>query len=157
MEVAARDRFTGKDEGQDYGRVVAMLGSRRVRCFCNDGVERICKIRGKLCQRGRKKFIVVGDIVLISPRDFSGAGAGGSESEEESPVGIWDLIDRIEPSDWRAIKKEGGHHPNLFGDGATGATTVDIFAMEDDADLHKEAVATVAAEEAEEELNIDNI
>jgi translation initiation factor IF-1 len=40
--------------------VIAMLGSRRVRCFCNDGVERICKIRGALCKRGRKKFINVG-------------------------------------------------------------------------------------------------
>jgi initiation factor 1A len=155
VEVSARDRFTGKEDGQDYGRVVAMLGSRRVRCFCNDGVERVCKIRGKLCQRGRKKFIVVGDIVLISPRDFSGPLADDSEGEGPADMGVWDLIDRIEPPDWRTIKKEGGHHPNLFGDGTTGAPKVDIFAMEDDVDIHKEAVA--AAAEEEEELNIDNI
>lgn len=157
MEVSARDRFTGKDEGQDYGRVVAMLGSRRVRCFCNDGVERVCKIRGKLCQRGRKKFIVVGDIVLISPRDFSGASGSEGEDGGSADTGVWDLIDRIEPADWRTIKKEGGYHPNLFGDGATGAPAVDIFTMEDDADLHKEAIAAAEEEDKEGELNIDNI
>lgn len=162
-ECSARDRFTGKDDGQDYGRVIAMLGSRRVRCFCNDGVERICKIRGALCKRGRKKFINVGDIVLISPRDFG----GGPESSDEdgkgaaADTGVWDLIDRIEPHDWRTIKKEGGYHPQLFGAESTArAAAVDIFQLgdEDEKIAHKEAVA--AAEEttaSDEEINIDNI
>ncbi len=76
VEGTKRDRFSGREDGQDYGRALAMLGDRRVRCFCNDGVERICKIRGRLCKGRNKKLISVGDLVLISPRDFE-------EGEEE--------------------------------------------------------------------------
>lgn len=126
VEAAKRDRFTGRDDGQDYGRVLAMLGDRRVRCFCNDGVERICKIRGRLCRGRNKKIISVGDIVLVSPRSFLGAGSGsGSDSDsDDGPKrsggggggdSIWDIIDRIERDDWRAIKKEKGIHRDLFG------------------------------------------
>lgn len=160
QECAARDRFTGKEDGQDYGRVLVMLGQRRVRCFCNDGVERICKIRGALCKRGRKKFINVGDIVLISPRDF-GDGPDSSDDEGKTDNSVWDLIDRIEPHDWRTIKKEGGYHPHLFGAESTvRAAASDIFVMgdEDEKAAHAAAVAEVAAVVAsDDEIIIDNI
>ena len=75
-------KFSGRIDGQDYARVTRILGNRRVICFCNDGVERICKIRGALCNRKspKKQRIEVGDVVLITMR---GDGAAGSGTEEE--------------------------------------------------------------------------
>ena len=57
-----------KTEGTDYAQIVKMLGAGRVdaKCF-SDGVVRQCTI----CGRMRKKvWISVGDIVLVSLRDF---------------------------------------------------------------------------------------
>lgn len=149
-----RDGFSQREEGQDYGRVLAMLGDRRVRCFCNDGVERICKIRSRLCKRPHKKIISVGDIVLITPRVF---GVPGSDSEDE-PVaagggglsngmtagskGVWDLIDKAEKSDWRQIRKEDGIHKHLFG----------VTAETESADIFDKT-----NEDEDEEIDVDNI
>jgi translation initiation factor 1A len=57
-----------KTEGTDYAQIIKMLGGGRVdaKCF-SDGVVRQCTI----CGRMRKKiWISVGDIVLVSLRDF---------------------------------------------------------------------------------------
>ncbi len=161
-EGAKRDRFTGRDDGQDYGRVLAMLGDRRVRCFCNDGAERICKIRGRLCKGRNKKLIAVGDIVLISPRDFD----DGSESDEGpkkgADDGAWDLIDRIERDDWRAIKKEAGVHRDLFGVLTTeegGMAHDDIFEDAAPAALTTKAEKEngTESESEDEEVDVDAI
>lgn len=56
-----------KDESQEYGQVVKMLGDGRLLAFCFDGKERICHIRGKMKKR---IWIQLGDIILISLRDF---------------------------------------------------------------------------------------
>jgi translation initiation factor 1A len=63
-------KFLQRDTDQEYARVIRMLGNRRVICFCNDGRERNCKIRGALCKGPNKQKITVGDIVLLSFRDF---------------------------------------------------------------------------------------
>jgi translation initiation factor 1A len=44
-----------------------MLGFDRVMVSCQDGNERLCRIRGKM---KRRMWIRVGDIVLVSPWDF---------------------------------------------------------------------------------------
>ena len=57
-----------KNDGTEYAQIVKMLGAGRVdaKCF-SDGVVRQCTI----CGRMRKKvWISVGDIVLVSLRDF---------------------------------------------------------------------------------------
>ena len=115
------EKFSGRDGDQDYARVIAMLGNRRVRCFCNDAKERICKIRGSMCKGPKKQKIEVGDIVLISYRDF----AYSSEDEEEVMVDlsgaavkqnaeIADIIGKYSRSHWRDIRKEPGIHHRLF-------------------------------------------
>jgi initiation factor 1A len=161
-EGTKRDRFTGRDDGQNYGRVLAMLGDRRVRCFCNDGAERICKIRGRLCKGRNKKLIAVGDIVLISPRDFmdesdSDEDSGGKKGSAATDDGAWDLIDRIERDDWRAVKKEAGIHRDLFGVMMTEGGTVhdDIF---EDAGAPDTANTSGGLHDNEEdELDVDAI
>lgn len=54
-----------------------MLGFDRIMVSCQDGHERLCRIRGKM---KRRMWIRVGDIVLISPWDF--------QSDERGDI-IW--------------------------------------------------------------------
>ena len=54
------------EEGQEYARVVAMLGNGRVRAKFTDKSERVCRIRGTM---RRREWVNVGDIVLVSLRD----------------------------------------------------------------------------------------
>ena len=49
------------------GVAVKFLGFDRIMVKCQDGHERLCRIRGKL---KRRVWIRLGDIVLVSPWDF---------------------------------------------------------------------------------------
>ena len=114
-------KFFGRDADQDYARAVAMLGHRRVRCLCNDGKERICKIRGSLCKGPKKQKIEVGDIVLISYRAFEDADSDSDEDVSGNLIGqsqsqsvIADIMYKYSRAHWRDIRKESGIHHNLF-------------------------------------------
>ena len=56
-----------KEDGQEYGQVVKMLGTGHVEALCFDGVTRVCHIRGKM---RKKVWINQSDIVLIGLRDY---------------------------------------------------------------------------------------
>jgi len=49
------------------GVAVKLLGFDRVLVKCQDGNERLCRIRGKM---KRRVWIRQGDVVLVSPWDF---------------------------------------------------------------------------------------
>jgi translation initiation factor 1A len=49
------------------GVVVKLLGFDRILVRCQDGKERLCRIRGKM---KRRVWIREGDVVLVSPWDF---------------------------------------------------------------------------------------
>jgi translation initiation factor 1A len=49
------------------GVAVKLLGYDRILVRCQDGHERLCRIRGKM---KRRVWIREGDIVLVSPWDF---------------------------------------------------------------------------------------
>jgi translation initiation factor 1A len=49
------------------GIATKMLGFDRIMVKCQDGKERLCRVRGKL---KRRVWIRNGDIVLVSPWDF---------------------------------------------------------------------------------------
>ena len=49
------------------GVAVKLLGFDRVLVKCQDGHERLCRIRGKM---KRRVWIREGDVVLVSPWDF---------------------------------------------------------------------------------------
>jgi translation initiation factor 1A len=96
-------KFSPKEEGQDYARVVRLLGDRRAECFCNDGVTRIGKFRGGICKGPTKQKIETGDIILVSLRDF------------ESDSKACDVLSKFSRTDWRDIESEEGIHPQLMG------------------------------------------
>ncbi|HUW47438.1 MAG TPA: translation initiation factor eIF-1A [Patescibacteria group bacterium] len=54
-------------ESEVLGIAVKMLGFDRILVKCQDGHERLCRIRGKM---KRRVWIRLGDIVLVSPWDF---------------------------------------------------------------------------------------
>ena len=74
-ELGKRKIFSEEDLGRIQvpvandvlGIAVKLLGSDRVMVKCQDGHERLCRIRGKL---KRRVWVRVGDIVLVSPWDF---------------------------------------------------------------------------------------
>ncbi len=67
LGVSEKRELVFKDEGQEYGQVLRMLGNGRIEAFCFDGVKRMCTIRGSMKNR---VWINNGDIVLVGLRDF---------------------------------------------------------------------------------------
>ena len=55
------------------GVAIKLLGFDRVLVKCQDGHERLCRIRGKM---KRRVWIREGDIVLVSPWDFQSDAKG---------------------------------------------------------------------------------
>ena len=55
------------------GVAVKLLGFDRIMVKCQDGHERLCRIRGKI---KRRVWIREGDIVLVSPWDFQSESKG---------------------------------------------------------------------------------
>ncbi len=53
--------------GDVLGVVVKLLGFDRILVKCQDGHERLCRIRGKM---KRRVWIRESDVVLVSPWDF---------------------------------------------------------------------------------------
>ncbi|KAM0950968.1 putative translation initiation factor 1A (eIF-1A), RNA-binding domain, S1, IF1 type [Dioscorea sansibarensis] len=56
-----------KENGQEYAKVLRMLGDGRCEAMCSDGTKRLCRIRGKM---HKKVWIAAGDIVLVGLRDY---------------------------------------------------------------------------------------
>ncbi len=54
-------------QGEVLGVVTKLLGFDRIMVKCQDGKERLCRIRGKM---KRRVWIREGDVVLVSPWDF---------------------------------------------------------------------------------------
>ncbi len=53
--------------GEVLGVATKLLGFDRLMVKCQDGRERLCRIRGKM---KRRVWIRIGDIVVVSPWDF---------------------------------------------------------------------------------------
>ncbi len=59
--------------GDVLGIATKLLGYDRVMVKCQDGHERLCRIRGKM---KRRVWIREGDVVLVSPWDFQTESRG---------------------------------------------------------------------------------
>lgn len=73
------------------GVAVKLLGYDRILVKCQDGHERLCRIRGKM---KRRVWIREGDIVLVSPWDFQSDKRG-------------DLIWRYTKAQAEQLRREG--------------------------------------------------
>lgn len=90
--------FIDKQEDQQYGRVVRVLGNGNMLVYCNDDKQRICHIRGAIRKR---VWINLGDLVLVSLRDLGDADKG-------------DILAKYEPKFYSKIKKQPGVNLVLF-------------------------------------------
>jgi translation initiation factor 1A len=61
------DQMVLPSKNDVLGIAVKMLGGERIMVKCQDGKERLCRIRGKM---KRRVWIRDGDVVLVSPWDF---------------------------------------------------------------------------------------
>jgi translation initiation factor 1A len=59
--------------GDVLGIAIKLLGFDRILVKCQDGQERLCRIRGKM---KRRVWIRQGDVVLVSPWDFQSGKRG---------------------------------------------------------------------------------
>ncbi|MBY9006883.1 MAG: translation initiation factor eIF-1A [Candidatus Lokiarchaeota archaeon] len=87
-ENIGRVKFPRRRSGEMFARIVDIYGNERMRVFCEDGVARIGRIRGKIKKR---VWIRKGDLVVINPWDW------------ETPVK--DELGKAEIS-WRYTKSE---------------------------------------------------
>ena len=67
LSEGAINELVYPSQGEVLGVVVKMLGFDRILVKCQDGKERLCRIRGKM---KRRVWIRKGDIVIVSPWDF---------------------------------------------------------------------------------------
>ena len=62
--------FILPDEDQQYAVVKALLGNGRLNALCQDGVERLGKIRGSMRKGPNKAIVNKNDLIIVSSRDF---------------------------------------------------------------------------------------
>lgn len=94
-------KYQTREHDQQWARIIRILGNRNTLAYCNDNVIRLCHIRGAI----RKNcWISVGDIVLISLRDF-----GGDTKNEKA-----DILYKYERDFHSKLKKEESINPKLF-------------------------------------------
>ncbi|TEB17008.1 translation initiation factor [Perkinsus sp. BL_2016] len=101
--VSPKRELVFKEEMQEYAQVTKMLGNARVEAFCFDGVSRLCQIRGQMRKR---VWINVGDIVLVSLREFQDNKA--------------DIIWKYTPDEARSLKAYGELPANVRPNEAEG-------------------------------------
>jgi len=115
---AAKRELDLKEDGQEYAQVTKMLGNGRIRCFCFDGKERLCNIRGKM---RRRVWITVSDIILVGLRDYQDGKA--------------DVIQKYNPDEARRLKAQGHIPDNIKLDDLSGDKNDDniiVFANDGD-------------------------
>ncbi len=97
--------FIDAEVDQLYGRIVRNLGNSNMLVYCNDNKRRICHIRGGI---RKKMWLNIGDIVLVSLRDFMKKEVGEFERG--------DIITKYDPAFFGRLKKTAGFNLRLFMD-----------------------------------------
>jgi len=149
--------------GQQIGRVLRLLGDRQLSIYCNDNVERICRIRGKLHKR---VWINTGDIVLVSRRDFTAPDSDDSDDGviDHKKSGLkpgterGDVLAKYDPAVYSKLRKMDGINYHLFNtlesNGTPKAPTKNVGSfngVDDDDGFMFEAEAEAKKEEDSEE------
>ena len=93
-----------KEDDQLWGRIYRILGGKNTLVYCNDNEIRLCHIRGSI---RKDNWISVGDIVLISIRDFN-------ESKEKDKYEKGDILYKYDRDYHSKLRKEPNINPKLF-------------------------------------------
>jgi translation initiation factor 1A len=98
--------FIDRQPDQVYGRIIKNLGNRNLLVYGNDGVVRLCHIRGAMQKR---IWLNIGDIVLISIRDFEKTPAESGKTYEKG-----DILAKYDVCHHSKLKKLPDINPRLF-------------------------------------------
>lgn len=131
-EVNIKKPIIYRQEGEEYAIISKMLGNCRVSCSCLDGIERLGVIRGSFV---KKVWISLGDVVLVSIRDFQDSKC--------------DLIHKYNEDDKQRLMKEG----HLKKDKMIDPNTGEPYKKDD----LEDEVEFVDIQEEEEEIDFDDI
>jgi len=99
--------FIEKELGQLVGRITKILGNLNVSVYCEDKIQRICKIRSGIKKKVRFE---TGDIILVSLRDCE---VSASDLEKGIRSDRGDVIEKYNPRQYSSLKEEGVN-PLLF-------------------------------------------
>ena len=77
--VVTRVKMPYRRNGEMFGRVVEIYGQERMEIFCEDGISRIGRIRGKIKKR---VWVRKGDLVIVNPWGFETVVEGQKEKCE---------------------------------------------------------------------------
>jgi translation initiation factor 1A len=150
---------------QMYGRIIRNLGQCRLLVYCNDNRTRMCHIRGAM---RKKVWLGLGDMVLISKREFEKKPAVGTEELENGDiVAKYDadllstlrklpdinkrLFMRLETMDGKVLEEIGRKNENELPD-PDDEENDDGITFDDDAEEGAEK-----KEDEEKEIDIDDI
>lgn len=90
---------------QMIGRVIATLGSRRFRVFCNDNIIRVCRLCGSM---RKSDWVNKGAIVLVNHRNLSSATQNTGQKE------IGDIVHLFGTNLYKDLKNMPNTNPILF-------------------------------------------
>ncbi len=95
-EAIGRIKKPDRKKGEIFARVIDIYGNDRMRVFCEDGVHRIGRIRGKIKKR---VWIRKGDLVVVNPWDW--------ETEIKDKLGKAEISWRYKKNEVAWLKKHG--------------------------------------------------
>lgn len=163
--------FIDRQPDQLYARIIKVLGNMNVLAYCNDNKTRVCHIRGSM---RKKVWINIGDIVLVSLRDFNQDPKETSKSDADKG----DIVAKYDTEHLNKLKKMPDINQKLFMQLETADGTqlkeigkretadndvIDDYGIEFDySDVKKEEKTGTKEEEAEasdsdKEIDIDDI
>lgn len=156
--------FIDRQPDQQYARVIKVLGNMNTLAYCNDNKTRLCHIRGSM---RKKVWINIGDLVLISVRDFEkDLSQSGKDYERGDIVAKYDhehlsklkkmpdinqkLFLQLETADGTLLKEIGTRDDNK-------AEVLDDYGIEFDYSEQKDEKKEEQSEDSDKELDIDDI
>lgn len=98
--------FIDRQPDQMYARVIKVLGNLNLLVYCNDNKTRMCHIRGSM---RKKVWLNVGDLVLISVRDFEKDLEQSGKAYEKG-----DVVAKYDPEHMSKLKKMPDINQKLF-------------------------------------------
>jgi len=98
-----KTKFFEAEDDQLYARVIKILGDRNTLAYCNDNVVRLCHIRGSI---RKDMWINIGDIVLVSVRDFL--------QDKKDKYDKGDILHKYDTDHYSKLKKDERINPKLF-------------------------------------------
>jgi translation initiation factor 1A len=66
-ELISRIRYPRREEGEMFAVAIQLMGSTQIKATCEDGIERMCRITGKMRKR---VWIRHGDLIIVKLWDF---------------------------------------------------------------------------------------